>query len=147
MRISDTAIPTATSGISAAAAPSTQRNAVSIQPPTGPPAETHTATATTTPSASNASAMPSRRCPASMSRARLTVRVVAPIPRASTVHPFPTERPTTASGDGPCGRGLLTVRVVRDGGFFFFALPAARVPAVRARDAVLPVGLPAMHPD
>src|SRR5690606_10838211 len=64
----------------------------------GPPAESQTAAATTALSASNASAMPSRRCPCSISPARLSVRVVAPTPRASMVQPPLTVRLSTANG-------------------------------------------------
>ncbi|WP_437436163.1 hypothetical protein [Mycobacterium avium] len=56
------------------------RSAVSTQAPTGPAAWNHELAATTTEKPSSSSAMPSRRCPGSMSRARPIDRAAPPVP-------------------------------------------------------------------
>ncbi len=88
-RISATEAPTRITGSSTAPVPMTYRTPASTHSPTGPPASIHDAAATTRAAAMSASAMPSRRCPASISLARLAARVVAPTPRAVADHTEP----------------------------------------------------------
>lgn len=102
VRISRIAIPTHKIGRTADTAPNTARTAVSIPPPIGPPAANHTLPATTTLKAMSPRAIPSRRWPASISPTLLTVRVVAPTPRAASDHPAAMPLPTTSSGLALC---------------------------------------------
>lgn len=103
VRISTTATTPRMSGTSTTAPPITVRTAISTQPPTGRAASNHELAATITATPSRASAMPSRRCPGSSSRARPTERAVEPAPLASISQPArvprPTAAPAVASGD------------------------------------------------
>ncbi len=98
VRISRIARPTPTMGSTAEAAPKIARTRVSMPPPIGPPALNQTPPAMTTLNAIRPSAIPSRRWPASISPTLLTVRVVAPTPRAARDHPAPIPFPTAANG-------------------------------------------------
>ncbi|BCK54535.1 hypothetical protein NWFMUON74_23070 [Nocardia wallacei] len=109
--------------------------------------------------AMSTSAIPSRRCPCSISPARLSVRVVAPTPRASIDQPLPIPRPSTASGavfDRARGAGRRVAEVrprvvdprgvdpVRDPAERDRAGALPRVDPARAREVVVPRDLPAI---
>ncbi len=93
VRIRTTAIATSASGNTRTADPISTRRKLSIHPPTGRAASNHELATTMTAMPSNARAMPSRRWPASMSRARPTERAVDPAPLASINQPARAPRP------------------------------------------------------
>ena len=83
VRISATATAAVTTGSARTPAPMKVRNSVSTHAPTGRAALNHELAATTTERPSNISAIPSRRCPGSMSRARPIDRAAPPVLRAA----------------------------------------------------------------
>src|SRR6201996_6401414 len=83
VRISVTATAAVTIGRARTPAPMKVRNSVSTHAPTGRAASNHELAATTTERASNSSAIPSRRCLGSMSRARPIDRAAPPVPLAA----------------------------------------------------------------
>ena len=104
VRISRTASATRRMGSNTTAEPMTVRTTESIQPPTGRAASNHELAASTTERPSSASAMPSRRWPGSISRARPTDRAVEPAPLANISQlaraPLPMAEPAVATGEG-----------------------------------------------
>ena len=99
------------SGTSTASEPTQTRTASSATPPTGPAACSQVPIAQTSATAISPSAMPSRRCRASMSRVDRAPRPIAltspPSQRATTVHaprmpwPMPTTSPRDPAGPAP----------------------------------------------
>ena len=83
VRISTTAIAALTTGSARTAEPMNARNTASTHAPTGRAASNHELAATTTATPSKTSAIPSRRCPGSMSRARPIDRAAPPVPFAA----------------------------------------------------------------
>ena len=100
VRISTTAIAMSAIGSSRTAEPISTRRKSSIHPPTGRAASNHELATTTTAMPSSASAIPSRRWPGSMSRARPTERAVDPAPLASINQPARAPRPMASPAAG-----------------------------------------------
>lgn len=86
VRISVTAAAVRTTGSTAAAEPTNIRSTASTHAPTGRAASNHELAAMTTATPSSISAIPSRRWPGSMSRARPTERAAAPAVLATSSH-------------------------------------------------------------
>ena len=99
VRISSTATAASAIGNKTTEEPMSTRRKVSIHAPTGRAAPNQELAAITTAMPSSASAMPSRRCPGSRSRALPTERAVEPAPLASISQPARTPRPTVVPAD------------------------------------------------
>ncbi|CKS58941.1 antibiotic biosynthesis monooxygenase domain-containing protein [Mycobacterium tuberculosis] len=113
VRISTTATAAATSGSMTTADPMNVRNKASTHAPSGRAASNHELAATTTARPSSTSAIPSRRCPGSMSRARPIDRAAPPVPLAAIIQTArmarPQASPVDTSSDRWCRReGLPT---------------------------------------
>ena len=99
-RIRTTAIAASADGNNRTADPISTRRKLSIHPPTGRAASNHELAATMTATPNSASAIPSRRWPGSMSRARPTERAVDPAPRASINQPARAPLPMASPAAG-----------------------------------------------
>ena len=130
VRINITAITASAMGSSMTADPISVRNVPSIHAPTGRAASNHELAAITTATPRSARAIPSRRCPGSMSWARPTDRAVPPTPLA-TINQVaraarPTPAPAAATTDGLLRR---VAGLVGFFGAFRGAVAACREPA------------------
>ena len=114
VRISTTAIAMSATGNTRTADPISTRKKLSIHPPTGLAASNHELAMTTTAMPSSASAIPSRRWPGWMSRARPTDRAVEPAPLASMNQPARAPRPMASPAAG-MGDGLGRLACFRRG--------------------------------
>ena len=93
VRINSTATAAVTTGSATTAEPMKMRTTESTHAPTGRAASNQELAAMTTARPSSARAIPSRRWPGSISRARPTDRAVLPVPLASISHVARTARP------------------------------------------------------
>jgi hypothetical protein len=115
VRISTTATTPRTAGSARTAEPMNVRSTASTHAPTGRAASNHELAAITTARPSSTSAIPSRRCPGSMSRARPIDRATPPVPRAAISQVARMARPQVSPAATNTDRlrrlaGLLALR-------------------------------------
>ena len=145
VRISTSATAAISNGNRTTVAPTKVRRPESIQAPTGRAASNQDAAAMITARASSPRAIPSRRCPGSISRARPIERAVDPAPRATMNQVARAARPpadvATANADGPfrAGAGAFRAAGLRRAGTGFagWDLPFELVVRAPERAAVL----------
>ena len=138
VRISSTATAAISRGSRTTAPPTKVRKPESSQAPAGRAASNQDAAAITTASASKPSAMPSRRWPGSISRARPTERAVEPAPRAIISQVARAARPPAAAATPRVDGDFLAGGLRRGGaGFADLVVPFELVVRAPERAAVL----------